>query len=300
MRSWAAINLTTWNIRAEEWHMNAVRQVRTEQAIPVRKPGLEFDASIPRYWFGENITATHVFNGMNLVFPDGERFFVKAVFDHLDRITDPVLREQARGFAGQEGQHANQHEKYFDVLRAQGYEIETFLRRFHKFTVLTTRYLPARLRLSITAGAEHYTAIFGVGALEDYELLFSDMHPTMRKLIIWHATEEVEHRSVAFDVLQATHPSYVLRIIGFLIATVALFGWTGYATRMLLRQDGISRELAAKHQRWIMKKTENRGLHRIKAGLRAYFRRDFHPSQYGDEIELAHRRLEQVGLSVNA
>lgn len=277
--------------------MADVRQVRTTQAIPVRKPGLEFDDSIPRYWFGGNIAATQFFNGLNLVFPDGERFFVKAVFDHLDRITDPVLREQARGFAGQEGQHANQHEKYFDVLRAQGYEIDTFLRRFHTFSKITTRYLPARLRLAITAGAEHYTAIFGVGALEDYELLFEEIHPTMRQLIIWHATEEVEHRSVAFDVLQATHPSYILRIVGFLIATVALFSWSGYATRMLLRQDKTPRELVAKHHRWILKKTEMRGLKRIRAGLRAYFRRDFHPSQYGDEIALAHRRLEQVGLS---
>ena len=44
---------------------------RSTHSIPVRKPNLEFDASIPRHWIGDNIVATHFFNGLNLVFPDG-------------------------------------------------------------------------------------------------------------------------------------------------------------------------------------------------------------------------------------
>jgi len=273
-------------------------QAQMTHEIPVRKPGLVFDESIPRFWFNGNIAATHGFNGLNLLFPEGERFFVKSVYDHLDRITDPVLREQARAFAGQEGQHANQHEKYFEVLRAHGYEIETFLRRFTQFVRLSNRWLPASLRLSITAGAEHYTAIFGSNALEEFDEVFADLHPTMRKLIIWHATEEVEHRSVAYDVLQATHPSYLLRIAGFIIATLALFGWSGYATRMFVRQDHIPRATFAEHQRQMFARTDMRGIRRLKEGLRAYFRRDFHPSQYGESIDLGHQRLEQVGVPV--
>ena len=277
---------------------NATIQAQMTHDIPVRKPGLEFDESIPLFWFNGNVAATHSFNGMNLLFPDGERFFVKAVYDQLDKIHDPVLRAQARAFAGQEGQHANQHEKYFDLLRARGYEIETVLRRFRWFHRFTTRWLPSPLRLAATAGAEHYTAIFGSNALEEYDEVFATLHPTMKKLIVWHATEEVEHRSVAFDVLQATHPSYLLRITGFVIATLALFGWSGYATRMLARQDGISRQRFNDDQRKMLARNDGRGLKRIKAGIKAYFRRDFHPSQYGESIELGHRRLEQVGLPV--
>lgn len=275
-------------------------QAQMTHEIPVRKPGLVFDESIPRFWFNGNVAATHTFNGLNLLFPDGERFFVKAVYDQLDKISDPVLREQARAFAGQEGQHANQHEKYFDVLRAHGYEIDTFLRRFRSFNQWSNRWLPAPLRLAATAGAEHYTAIFGSNALEEYDEVFASLHPTMRKLIVWHATEEVEHRSVAYDVLQATYPSYVLRIVGFVIATLALFGWSGYATRMLARQDRISKELFREHQRQMLRRNDMRGLKKLKDGLRAYFRRDFHPSHYGDLIELGHQRLEQVGLPAHA
>lgn len=263
----------------------------SDHDIPLRKPNLEFDASIPRHWMNGNAFATHFFNGLNLVFPDGERFFVKAVHDQLGRITDPVLLRQAKEFAAQEGQHANQHEKYFDCLRAQGYEIDGFLRRFHRFFVWTNRW-PAPLRLAMTAGAEHYTAVLGAGAIEEFDLL-ADADPTMRKLIVWHATEEVEHKAVAFDVLRATHPSYLLRIAGFVIATIALFGWSFAGTRMLLKQDRISRRDVEAQRKLALARDDGRGLARIRAGVRAYFRRDFHPDEQ-DHLELARRRLGEV------
>lgn len=271
-------------------------QARSPHPIPVRKPGIVFDASMPRYWLKGNPVATHFFNGLNMLFPDGERFFVKSVYDHLDRITDPVLREQAKGFAGQEGQHANQHEKYFDVLRAQGYEVDTFLRRFRRFYQFNNRWLPASLRLSITAGAEHYTALFGANVIEDRELL-SDAPESMRNLLVWHATEEIEHKAVAFDVLQATHPSYLLRVLGFLMATLTLFGWSIAGTRMLLRQDGITRQQARDFERRMVARDGGRARARLWAGAREYFRRDFHPAEQSDEITRAHQRLEEIGLS---
>lgn len=266
---------------------------RSDHDIPLRKPNLQFDASIPRHWLSGNVFATHFFNGLNLIFPDGERFFVKAVHDHLDRIADPILRRQARQFAAQEGQHANQHEKYFDRLRAQGYEIDGFLRRFHAFFRVTNRWVPARLRLAMTAGAEHYTAVLGAGAIEDYALL-ADAHPTMRQLIVWHATEEVEHKAVAFDVLRATHPSYLLRVTGFLIATVCLFGWAIAGMRMLVRQDRVSRKTFEAHRREALARNDHRGVQRIRDGIRAYFRRDFHPSDGPDALPLARARLAEV------
>lgn len=265
---------------------------RSDHDIPLRKPNLEFDASIARYWMNGNLFATHFFNGLNLVFPDGERFFVKAVHDHLDRITDPVLLRQARQFAAQEGQHANQHEKYFDCLRRQGYAIDGFLRRFHRFIRLSNDRLPAALRLAMTAGAEHYTAVLGAGAIEEFDLL-ADADPTMRALIIWHATEEIEHKAVAFDVLRATHPSYLLRIAGFLLATVALFGWTFAGMRMLVRQDRVTRAAFRAQRRAALARDQGRGLVRIRRGIRAYFRRDFHPNDT-DHLALARRRLGEL------
>lgn len=272
--------------------MRAPVTVRSDHDIPLRRPDLDFDAAIPRHWMNGNVFATHFFNGLNLVFPDGERFFVKAVHDHLDRVTDPVLRRQATQFAAQEGQHARQHERYFDCLRRQGYQIDGFLRRFHGFFRFTNRWLPARLRLAMTAGAEHYTAVLGAGAIEDFALL-ADAHPVMRQLIVWHAAEEIEHKAVAFDVLRATHPGYLLRITGFVIATVCLFGWAIAGMRMLATQDRVSRAVFDEHRRLALARDGYRGVARIRAGVRAYLRRDFHPGET-DHLALARRRLAEV------
>jgi hypothetical protein len=275
--------------------MQAALAPGSRHPIPIRNPRLGFDASIPRHWLAGVAPATHFFNGMNLVFPDGERFFIRAVRDNLHRVEDAELREQVQGFAGQEGRHAHEHQRYFDVLRAQGYRIDGFLRRFARFCEWTNR-LPAPLRLAMTAGAEHYTATFGAFALEDP--LIRSAHPVMQRLVVWHATEEIEHKAVAFDVLRATHPSYALRMLGFLIATLALFGWTAAGARMLLRQDGIPGRVVRRQGRELRRRDGGRLNRMLRGGIRAYLRPSFHPNQT-DELAVAHARLAEVGVEAS-
>jgi len=265
-------------------------------SFPVRAPAFDFDADIPHHWLGGNAFATQVFNGLNLVFPEGERFFIRAVRDCARSDLDPALRSDIRAFNGQEGRHAYEHERYFDVLEAQGYEIRPFLRRFARFIAWSNRVVPAPLRLAITAGAEHYTASFGAFALRDP--LLDAAHPSMRKLILWHATEEVEHKHVAFDVLRATHPGVWLRRLGYALATLELFGFSIAATRMLLAQDRaagrIDDETLARHRAELEARQSDVAA-AMKERLRAYWRRDFHPSET-DERTLAYARLAEVGI----
>lgn len=266
----------------------------SRHAIKIRKPGFSFD-DVPNHWL-PNPIATHVFNGLNLIFPDGERFFIDAVRDHLDEIDDPALRTQIRAFFGQEGRHAHEHEHYFETLSAQGYEIETYLDRFQRFSRFMTRWMPKSLRLAMTAGAEHYTATLGAFSLDDP--LMAEAHPTMRALILWHATEEIEHKAVAYDVLQATHPSYLLRIAGLAIATVTLFGWAGIGTRMLLRQDVRAGRLQPAEVQAAaegLRERRRKDLRRLRRDIRDYLRRDFHPNQV-DDLGRAHAKLVELGL----
>ncbi len=266
-------------------------------SFPVRTPSFDFNGEIPRHWMNGNAIGTHVFNGLNLVFPEGERFFIEAVRDCAkDADLSPALRREIRAFNGQEGRHAHEHERYFEILEKQGYEIQPFLQRFTKFIAWSNRFMPASLRLAITAGAEHYTATFGAMALQDPFL--DAAHPTMRKLILWHATEEVEHKHVAFDVLQATHPSLWLRRLGFVLATVDLFGFSIAAMRMLLKQDkaaGRSTDEDMARSRNEMKERQERMAPEMKRRIRAYWRRDFHPNDEDDHA-LAYAKLEEIGI----
>jgi len=212
------------------------------------------------------------------------------VNDHLGAIDDPALAKQARAFAGQEAMHGREHERYFDVLRAQGYRIDRFLRRFERFIRLTNR-MPRSLRLAMTAGAEHYTATLGHFAIANPEM--RKFHPTMQALIVWHAVEEVEHKAVAYDVMQAAGISYLTRIAGYALATVSLLTWAALGCRMLLRQDGITRKEAVALRRELERRVDPGLVAHTRRQLRAYLRRDFHPNDV-DDLDQAHARLAEI------
>jgi predicted metal-dependent hydrolase len=120
------------------------------------------------------------------------------------------------------------------------------------------------------------------------------VHPQMRQLLLWHAAEELEHKSVAFDVLQEVDDSYALRVAGMAMATIMLSSWWAAATLMLLRQDGIGPLEALRHLRAIRAAAKQTGQHMPKPirervfgrGLREYLRRGFHPDQ-NDNYHLA-------------
>jgi predicted metal-dependent hydrolase len=263
--------------------------------IRPRAPKLPSAEDLPTHWLGGSAAATHLVNGVNLVFPAGERFFTRSVLCYRDRIAEPELLEQVRGFCGQEAHHASAHEKLFDRLRAQGFRIDRYLRVYEAFAYgFLERLAPRALRLSVTAALEHYTAIMAENALRMGT--FDRAHPHVRELLLWHSAEEIEHKSVAFDVLQRMHPSYALRLAGLAAATLCLgFFWL-LGALMLMRQDReagfgrLLRELREVQQR-------NPILRRVFArGIREYVRRDFHPRQ-NDNLALARGYLAGAGMS---
>lgn len=259
-----------------------------------RTPGVDLDTPLPRHWFAGNVFATHVANGVNLLFPAGERFFVRSVNRYLDRIESPILRAQIKGFFGQEGRHAKEHERFFVRLEEQGFNVQRYLQLYEAIAYrFLERVMPAELSLSTTAACEHFTAIMAENALRRGLLEYA--HPSVRDLLKWHAAEEIEHRAVAFDVLQEVNPSYALRIAGLGMATLCLGGFWMLGTLMLLAQDD-----EAKLDRLI---TDRRKAHAAGeresvfiSGIREYLRPDFHPSQK-DTDALAAAYLAEAGLA---
>jgi len=274
-------------------HASPVRSSSAPEIRP-RSPRFDFD-DVPRRWFGGSLLGSHMVNGVNLLFPAGERFFVRSVRHYMDRIDDPELKEQIRGFFGQEGRHANAHEKYFETLEKQGFRFRSFLAFYEWFTFhVLERLAPPALRLSTTAACEHFTATMAKNALEDD--IFAPAHPAMRALLMWHSVEEVEHKSVAFDVLREIDPSYALRVAGLALSGALLGGFWIAATAMFLRQDGAS----LRQLRDELKALGDRnpfGERVYGAAIRSYLRRTFHPSDETRDGELARAYVEEAGLA---
>jgi len=270
-------------------------QTSPSVAVPrVRTPGIDLDAPVPRRWFGGNAIATHLVNGINLLFPAGERFFVRSVNHYLGEITDPLLRAQVKAFFGQEGRHAKEHERLFRLIADQGYDVDRFLRLYERIAYgVIEKMSPPALSLATTAACEHFTALLAEAVLASD--LLDQAHPTVRALLLWHACEEIEHRAVAFDVLRQVSPSYGVRMAGLGMATLMLGGFWAMATLMLMAQDdtlagsSLGEDLAVVRER-------RRKYGVFGRGIREYLRPGFHPSQK-DTDGLAAAYLASVGLA---
>lgn len=262
---------------------------------PIIPRDLDVDfGAVPRHWLAGNPTATAIANGVNLLFPHGERFFVRSVKYFLDQIEDPELRTAIKGFFGQEGRHAHAHDRFNAILRAQGFEIDRFLGSYQRLSSWIEAHTPPKLRLAVTAAAEHFTAILAEGAFT--RNILDRAAPEMRKLLAWHAAEEIEHKAVAFDVLKTVDPSYALRVAGLVYATALLGGFWLWATLSLLRQErltpaGAWRELDRMPARDpVVRRVFLRG-------IRQYLARDFHPSCNPNE-QIARDWLAARGMSL--
>jgi predicted metal-dependent hydrolase len=266
---------------------------------------MRFDfAGVPRHWFAGNLVATHLANGLNLLFPAGERFFVRSVRHYAERIKDKKLRDDVKGFSAQEGLHAYAHEQFFQALEKQGFDIRAFLSFYERFAYgVVEKAMPAEMCLSVTSACEHFTATMATHALKRFdEGTLASADPTMRALLFWHAVEEIEHRSVAFDVLHEINPSYELRMAGFAIAAACLFGLWIAATGSLVVQEMTKEKLPPSS---VVKAFRARAEARKKLGggrpdfgraIREYARRDFHPSNDARCDELARKYAASAGL----
>jgi len=262
---------------------------------PIVPRDLDIDfRAVPRHWLGGNATATAVANGVNLLFPHGERFFVRSVKHFLDRIDDPQLRVAVKGFFGQEGRHARAHDEFNQILRVQGYEIDRFLDGYKRLSDWLEAHTPPALNLAVTAAAEHFTAILAEGAFSNGTL--DAAAPEMRALLAWHAAEELEHKAVAFDVLRAVDPSYALRIAGLVYGAATLLGFWAWGAVSLLRQErlGAVRSLRSLGQVSRRDRIVSRVFLR---GIRQYLARDFHPSDNPTD-QIAHDWMAARGMSL--
>ncbi|MFO0612938.1 MAG: metal-dependent hydrolase [Polyangiaceae bacterium] len=247
---------------------------RTGRVPVVRKMGFDF-TGLPRRWFGGRAIPTHVVNGLHLLFPAGERFFIRSVMHYMDRIADdPALVQRVRAFAAQEGRHGTEHEASFETMEAQGLEIRKFLAWYDELAWQKLEPLfPPSFHLAVTVALEHFTASLAEVALNPG--LLDAAHPIMRDLLQWHAAEEIEHKSVAFDVFEKVDGRYSVRIAGLLIATAALLGFWTVGTRALLKQERMTRaEVKAEREAG-----KHLGSHWsiIRRAFVEYLRPGFHP-----------------------
>jgi len=264
------------------------------RTIPVRRPGLEYP-ELPKYFVAGDIVRSHIAAMLSAVFPEGEDFFVRSVRAYRDQITDPELREQVKGFIGQEALHGREHRQLNERLGELGYPTRFVDRRVKHGLALLAKLAPRPHQLAVTAGLEHYTATLAETLLQDDAARTEFSTEEIRTLFSWHALEETEHKSVAFDVFQHVSGKRRIRVgvmygvhIGFLLGMSS-----AVALSIALDRD------ARGHPRALLRSLRGLRTHAffqrdVRRRLRDYDRADFHPDDH-DTVELLARWRERLG-----
>ncbi|MCV7119775.1 metal-dependent hydrolase, partial [Mycobacterium nebraskense] len=157
-----------------------------------------------KYFFDDDIIFSHLWANLSGSFPPGEELFIRSVRRFADEIADPGLKKRVAGFIGQESVHGQQHRALNDKLVDMGYPIGWWdSEKFVDWVKRIEEVLPARIPLAVTAAAEHFTAILAERLLGDEDFRAIPGDAEVWNLLKWHALEELEHKSVAFDVFRS-------------------------------------------------------------------------------------------------
>jgi predicted metal-dependent hydrolase len=211
--------------------------------LHVRKSSFAPPPSPRRYWAGDDAVKTHFLDAVSCVLPAYEHFFIGVVGAARGALTEPRLREDARRFCAQEGQHATAHRHYNELLLARPEyarlaRVEQLL--FRVLHALPKR-LPQRWSLALAAGGEHLTSYVTHEYLSHPERWSVGSDPAMEWLFRWHAVEEIEHKAVCFDVCVALGAGYGTRSVAYAAVAMPSVLLVLALQLALLREDGLWR-----------------------------------------------------------
>lgn len=272
--------------------------VATAQKLKVRNVQFNFD-KVQKHWILNSAIATHFVNSMHIVFPEGEKFFVRSVRRFAKDIKDETLKKEINSFCGQEGIHAREHQRFWEVMQEQGLEPEKFA-SFLKVTAFSGKYsienmvrntlnkvqpqLGDKMALSITTALEHYTAILANALFHEPIATNDNIAPQMLELLHWHASEEIEHKAVCFDVLKQVDDSYLIRVSGMGFATLMLWGYILSGQVYFLVKDKDKNTIQMPVEAYMLLKTVVFGEigKNLSRHLLEYFKKDFHPDDIDD------------------
>ncbi|NWG45042.1 MAG: metal-dependent hydrolase [Alphaproteobacteria bacterium] len=217
----------------------------TASDIPVRRMDFTFPDDMDLVFIEGNPRTSFFFLGSWMMLPYLEPFLIRTMQAALPKISDPTLAEELRRFCMQEGQHFRQHAKANAVVKRvhpSGPRLAALEREVEALFARWSETKPLRFCLAYAEGFESMTS---AGARTQIELdVFREMKEPIRSLMLWHIMEELEHRTVAFEVYENVVGSYLYRLVVGLWAQMHYLGLCRKFTRAMVEADP---ETVARH-----------------------------------------------------
>ncbi len=217
-------------------------------------------------WVPNQPFVSYFINEINMILPAGEFWFCRLYNKVLSQITDEKLKADVQAFIRQEAMHAQAHNsanKEYLTQRKIGIQ-----RNLDVMDLLFSKLLADQplgltvpkildhqwdvFRLGIVATVEHMTCVLGKYALYNTEWENLGADANMLDLVKWHGAEEIEHRTVAFDLYRHLGGSYIARYYQSVIVIAAVLGlWVDGAAHIMKQDSRYASIKPAVYKPWI-------------------------------------------------
>jgi predicted metal-dependent hydrolase len=244
--------------------------------IEVRTMTFDVERGAGGLWNSRRPELSHTLNAFQLALPYLEPYFIDAIREATDQITDLRLKADARAFCAQEANHSRQHKRYCRLLQQRYPRLKEYETAIQQSLIRSRQQDPLEWRLAYTAGYEAITAQLARWLFKRADDWFDGADEHFAALMTWHAAEEIEHRHVAFEVLTAVDTRWALRSRGLLAAMKKTYADMTPVVTYMLEVDGYARSFDAKARRLRLRAQLMTEL--LPAAAR-YLAPGYHPSQ---------------------
>lgn len=202
--------------------------------ITVRKMPFEFPDDIDPVFLDGDHKRSYSFIAGSLLLPHLEPYLIRTMRAAEQHVTDPAVLEGLKKFVRQEAQHYQMHKKFNDSIRLSGFpELAAFEKELSDDYKRFTNTKSLRFNLAYAEGFEALTMnavrhMMGPNG-------FGDDLPPFLQMLEWHFVEELEHRTVAFDVYEHVYGGYFYRLFVGIWAQWHFTSWMRRVARYMLR-----------------------------------------------------------------
>lgn len=204
--------------------------------ITVRQMDFAFPERIDPLLIPDDPDRSYATVGLSLLLPYLEPYLIRTMKEAKKQIDDPDLRADLEKFSAQEGVHYRQHIRFNEAVRRFGLpglealeaELDADYRRFSETRPLEWNLAYAEGFEALTTAVAHASFVMGPDP---------DQDPAASDLFTWHMIEELEHRTVAFDVYQHVHGRYFYRLRVGTWAQWHMGRWIGRVARHIALSD---------------------------------------------------------------
>ncbi len=271
--------------------MNAPHELPAQQEaarrLPIRRLKVDLSKGFPKLWNGGEAFRTHYLNALSMSFPIGEQFFIDSVRKGVALLPaeqQAAWADEVKGFVGQEATHRFLHAQFNAELARQG--LKNHWESWAARRIKRGENMHPINHVAVTAAYEHFTAVMATGLLTHPNWL-ANTSDDLALLWRWHAVEESEHKTVAFDLYRAMGGTERRRRLWFVYIAIQFFVESSLQTFINLCRAG----------QWWQPKTWGQAA-RYLFGPRGvwaasflpllrYLKRGFHPNDLEDPGEMA-------------